>query len=161
MEQTTFQLESNTSKALAGLALFGQVLSGSSKEAAAASVAILKETHKDWLMAAFYTQTHGKVPPPEVDYMNDPQTVWMYGLAVNQVRSFIQGVLDEAATISWRKKQEDLRLLQERPRHSNDKHPAGSVAEIAAKLGCSKNEVRRWKADGVLDQKLRDAGVIA
>jgi DNA-binding IclR family transcriptional regulator len=35
-------------------------------------------------------------------------------------------------------------------RKSNQPHPAGTVAELAEKLGLSKSEVRRRKAAGLL-----------
>jgi len=53
---------------------------------------------------------------------------------------------------------EEVRLtkVQELNQQRNQPHAAGTVAEIAAKLGVSKSEVRRMKREGTLDAKLEN-----
>ena len=53
---------------------------------------------------------------------------------------------------------EEVRLtkVQELNQQRNQPHAAGTVAEIAAKLGVSKSEVRRMKREGTLDAKLNN-----
>lgn len=146
-------------RVLIGYAILGSFLSGTSQEIATAATSILTDIGKPDVMAAIYKTKTGKMPPS--NYMEDPDTIAEYTSLKEQVRLLIQQVFDDAKQIDQQKRSEALQQLKIRLSHSNDKHPCGSVAELAQKLGCSKNDVRRYKADGTLDKRLAEAGVTA
>jgi AraC-like DNA-binding protein len=50
--------------------------------------------------------------------------------------------------------EEKLTTVQQLNQQRNQPHAAGTISEIAAKLGLSKSEVRKMKRDGTLDAAL-------
>lgn len=72
-------------------------------------------------------------------------------------RNMIENALDRADQQLRQEQAEKFASLQAQLRNSNRPHAQGTVAEIAARLGISKSEVRRRKADGTLDQLLSKA----
>lgn len=103
------------------------------------------------LKCAHYFQHYGKEPANDAE-LEDPTVVVMLDRTKRFFRSIVQGIFDEAARQDQLEQEEKRKALLQQLRESNKPHEMGTVAEIAAKYGISKSEVRRRKAEGTLHE---------
>lgn len=148
-----------SARVLIGSAILGSFFSQDSKEVATAATAILTDQGKPDVMAAIFRMRTGSMPKPEDNYMEDKETLLEYATLKLQVRAFVTQVFDAAQEINREKKRAQFAELRQQLSFTNKPHPCGSVSELATKLGCSKNEVRRLKTEGLLDERLRSMGI--
>lgn len=115
-------------------------------------MAFILTGHYDYeLKCALYFQHHRKAPSSDAD-LGDETVIVMLERLKNFIRSIVQGIFDAAARQDQMEQEENRKALLHRLRESNKPHEMGTVAEIAAKYGISKSEVRRRKADGTLHE---------
>jgi len=86
----------------------------------------------------------------KIEDLENPEVLSGLNKLKDAVRAAINSVIDELETNS-------LEGLRAQLKESNKPHELGTVAEIAARYGISKSEVRRRKANGTL-LELSEAG---
>lgn len=142
-----------SSKTLEGLSILGQVMGNdlSVEQRAALLAAILTGRHDDALMCAAYSHRE-KVVPLSMEQVNGHT---MARLSIERLKNLIlDGMTSaiEAEAKNYRKELLDELKASQRP------HAAGTVSELATKLGVSKSEVRRMKTEGTLEEALSKLG---
>lgn len=125
-------------KALTGLQILGIVAGTSMPEDRGTVMGlVLTGSYDNELLAAFSSAGHTK-PQQSLDNMKD--------MIRRGVQRDVQRLEEEARQV-----------VVDNVKEINKPHPAGTTAEIAQKLGVSKNEVRRMKAAGTLNDALKEA----
>lgn len=139
--------------AMSGLYIISRACgdSGSHRDVAEAMVSIITGQVDYQLRCASLFQSTGKIQVEEHE-LTSPEIDMLVGRIKDHMKSILNGIFDGAAREEQRVRQQALESLQLRLRDSNRPSEHGTVAEIAARLGISKSEVRRRKADGTLDQ---------
>lgn len=141
---------SYASKVMIGMAVIGSALEAK-PEAGSHMAFIVMGNHDHALKCAHFFQ-HFKRMPTNEEELEAPEVLVMLERTKNYFRSVIQQIFDEADRQDRLEQQAKQRELLEQLRDSNKPHEMGTVAEIAAKYGISKSEVRRRKADGTLHE---------
>lgn len=143
---------------LLGLGLFSDVLNEDAKIRGPALVNVATGKYRNELMAVAFYQYHKRNPAEGEDYLADPHAVAHYERIVAFCKDVIRGIFNSAARDDLDRKRKDFENLRQRLAESNKPHAQGTVAELMAKLGVSKSEVRRLKASGELDAALKAKG---
>jgi hypothetical protein len=94
-------------------------------------------------MSALFMAKYQGLKPSNEQALNTPEVLEHLGLIKDQLREGVQRIFDLAA-------EEDRKEVLAELRESNKPSELGTVAEIAAKYGISKSEVRRLKAANLL-----------
>lgn len=110
----------------------------------------------DEILAAMYF-CHHKTYPEKDEHKTCP--IANNGLegVKNHIRLTIEGLFRAETQYNQQMRQAALEQLRADLKKSHQPHAQGTVAEIAAKFGISKSEVRRRKADGTLDALFEQA----
>lgn len=130
-------MENFITKAMLGLAIVG--------ESSVQTATLVLTGHYDLeLKCAFFFTFMKKSAQTEAE-LEIPEVLLPLERLKNLYRSDIQAIFDHAAKL-------DREALLKQLKDSNKPHEMGTVAEIAAKYGISKSEVRRRKTDGTLHE---------
>jgi len=133
-----------------GLAIFGDTIN--LKDPTTATM-VLVGHHDDVLLKTFFWVAN-KREPKEEEYKTDEHSVRMLKSAKDRIRDDIQYVIRMAELEEQQAKAKEFETLKRTLRNSNKPHELGTVAEISARYGISKSEVRRRKAEGNLGEWL-------
>lgn len=125
------------SRVLLGLAVFGD-------RSAETLARILVGTHDEDILCAMHFVRTNSVPEALAMVRNEQNLA--------DLERFKDGLRQGIAEIFVAAKALDHVALLEELRSHNQPHELGTVAEIAARFGISKSEVRRRKQDGTLNE---------
>lgn len=138
-----------STKVFFGLDLLGRVFDKDPQVAGHAMSSVLMGQFATELRTVSYWQLKGQIPT-STDDLQQPEVEDHYQRMVGVVRGLVQGVFEEAARQDEIKRMNALQELKAKILQSNKPHEMGTVAELAAKYGKSKSEIRRLKAAGLL-----------
>ena len=137
-------------QSMIGLSILGIALEGT--PSAASQIAfILMGRHDYELKCGFHFQHFREAPTSDAD-LEKPEVLLLLERTKNYFRDYVQNIFNEAARQDQLEQANKRKELLKQLRNSNKPHEMGTVAEIAAKYGISKSEVRRRKADGTLHE---------
>lgn len=105
----------------------------------------------DELLAASFYVAHHKEPVAD-EYKTDPRAVSNVENIKGHIRGVIGHIFREADREDTQAREVAMMRLRQELKQSNKPHEQGTVAEIAARYGISKSEVRRRKTDGTLEE---------
>lgn len=135
-------------KGMKGLALISGFLMEPEKNVMAIPFALSGDMDED-LKYGFHLMLYGgKVPYNAEDFVLQKS---LDGLKSN-LRFFVQRIFELAEHDEELQRQTELARVRQELKQSSRPHEMGTVAEIAAKFGISKSEVRRRKAEGTLSE---------
>lgn len=144
-------MDSNTdlARGFNGMCLIGSFVSEPEKNISAMPF-LLAGDMDDQIYRGFYLSEYGTKPYQP----NDPKINNHVERLKSLVRGFIQGVFDAVERQGQLDRMAKMDNILKELAQSSKPHVMGTVAEIAAKYGISKSEVRRRKAEGTLDELL-------
>jgi hypothetical protein len=102
------------------------------------------------LAASFYVAHHKESVGDE--YKTDVRAASNVANIKDHIRAQINHIFREADREEQMARDAAFARVRNELKNRNQPHAQGTVAEIAAKFGISKSEVRRRKADGTLDE---------
>lgn len=117
------------------------------------SVKLLSGEYDRYIKAIGLHQTTGKIFEKDEE-LETPEVLKYVERIKQMVRNMIQGLFQQEAENFKNQQKQAMEVLKQKLSQSNKPHEQGTVAEIAQKLGISKSQVRRFKAEGKLDREL-------
>jgi hypothetical protein len=149
-------MEPHLSKFLAGLSVIGTAL-GPVPDVTVMTFILLGKYDKE-LAYAFYGQKHGihieNVTEEEI--LTSPVAAIGTTNLKNWLRSILQQAINEESRMIEAQMRQNFQDLVAQQKEASKPHAQGTVAELAAKFGVSKSEIRRLKADGKLDEFIQE-----
>lgn len=136
---------------LVGMSIIGQSFSDIQ-----AMTSVITGVHDEKIKLALHYKFFGALPV-KTDDLDHQQIVSALEKLKNMHRHTIQGIFKQAEAED---KQATEAERAARMKALNTPHAMGTTAEIAAKFGLSKAEIRRRKADGTLDQLVHGNAII-
>lgn len=135
-------------KGMNGMSLIGALFGEFEKNISAVPF-VLAGDMDEQLYRGFFLQHYGT----KAEYRENDNTVNYFVEQLKMLlRRRIEIIFQQAEHQEKMQRQADFERLRVELRQSNKPSEYGTVAEIAAKLGISKSEVRRRKAEGTLDE---------
>lgn len=138
----------NIAKGMNGMALIGSLLGETDKNISAIPFVLAGDLDEQLYMGFFLMHRGPRAPYVE----KDPEILVLVDGVKSMLRDFVRVFFECAAREEEMEQRVALERLREDLKQSNKPHAQGTVAEIATKLGISKSEVRRRKADCTLDE---------
>lgn len=135
-------------RGLNGMALIGGFVNDPEKNISAIPF-VLAGDMDDELYRGFYLARYGTQAAFNA---HDIDTAAMVGRLKNMLRQFVRGIFDAAERDLIRQQQLKHSQVLADLKKTSQPHEQGTVAEIAARYGISKSEVRRRRADGTLNE---------
>jgi hypothetical protein len=117
------------------------------------SVKLLSGEYDRYIKAIGLHQMTGKIFEKDEE-LETPEVLKYVERIKQMVRNMIQGMFEQEAEHFKQQQKHALEALKIKLSQSNKPHEQGTVTEIAKKLGVSKSEVRRLKAENKLDEAL-------
>lgn len=134
---------------LVGYTVLGDIFSGNGSTI----LNVLKGDHDDIIRLAFFHTLYNR----HAENVNEALTDSMVNDRLNAVKTTVRSRMsrDIQAIENYHKHQNKQKIVKAFL-ESNKPSEHGTVNEIAAKYGWSKSDVRRFKKDGILDQKIAE-----
>lgn len=133
-------------KAANGMIIIGSLMFETEKNISAIPF-VLAGDMDDELKRGFFASKFGII----AEYDSSRACPELEGLK-QHLRFFVQAIFRAAAHEEEMERRVALEKVRYELKDSNKPHEMGTVSEIAARLGISKSEVRRRKADGTLEE---------
>lgn len=134
-------------KGMNGMAIIGSLVMDFEKNISAVPFALAGDMDEQ-LYYGFYLTEYGT----KRDFVEgDIFILGMVESIKHHLRRRVQGIFDAAARQEEMERAAKFERTRQELLQANKPHERGTVAEMAAKLGISKNEVRRHKAEGTLE----------
>ena len=143
----------NTTVILTGMSIIGSIMSSTNVSAGFHAVKLLAGEYDRSIKAIGLYQMTGKIFEKDEE-LETPEILEYLERAKQMIRIMIQGMFQQEAKDFKQQQKHQLETLKIKLLESNKPHSQGTVAELATKLGVSKSEVRRMKADGSLTEIL-------
>lgn len=141
----------NFTKAMTGMYVLGLALgpTSASEKCANAMAMILVGQYDFELKCAFYFQQLRKSAETEAE-LEQPEVLRVLEQVKRDIRAVVQAIINAAAREDELQANQKKAAVVAKIADAEKPHELGTVAEIAAKYGISKSEVRRMKAAGTL-----------
>lgn len=137
-----------------GLSIIGSIVNPTDATAFGFhSVKLLTGEYDRYIKAIGLHQLTGKIFEKDEE-LETPEVLNYVERTKQMVRNMVQGMFQQEAEHFKQQQKHSLEALKTKLSESNKPHSQGTIAELATKLDVSKSEVRRMKAEGVLDEAL-------